>query len=428
MHKGCNVRSKYTIKHQIGHGSYGIVVLGTNRQSKQECAIKIIDKNILSQKDELGFAQREVEILRDVEHPHIVKVHEFFEDEMEICICMEMLNGGDILDRLKLMKRPFTANETKKHLLGIFQAVSYLHFNKIAHRDLKPENMIFASMEKDAPLKLIDFGFSKSLRKHGALSSPCGTLGYSSKELVVDACQRRTYTTAVDMFALGCVAYCMLFADPPFLSEDSDDEARAVEIERKVELGIYEFPEAVPLSVEGRDFVERLLATNPEDRMTAFEAMTHSWLTDDTMEPEPKHPSKRNSLTEERSERWLLQNTHIPIETFKRCEIQREKHGRSSEKQLYSQTSTHTPTHISVHPPTPTNPPHLLASLFVQPSENRSILPFIHPTVYLPLFLPTYSFDGGQSVPVVTVTKEGTSKPEKVKKEKKKEKKKLTLT
>jgi len=227
---------------------------------------------------------------------------------------------------------------------------------------------------------------------------------------------------AVDMFALGCVAYCMLFADPPFLSENSDDEERASEIERKVELGIYEFPDSAPLSVEGRDFVERLLATNPEDRMTAFEATTHAWMTDDTVEPEPKVPSKRNSLTEDRSERWLLQNTHIPIETFKRCEIQREKNGRSSKKQLYSsqtQTSTHNPTHLSVQ--STTHHPHILANLFVHPSENRSIIPFIHPTIYLPLHLPTHRIDGQSSVslPTVTVDKGETSKPEKDKKKKK---------
>jgi len=258
---------------------------------------------------------------------------------------MEMLRGGDILDRLKQMRRPFTACETRNHVAGIFQAISYLHYKNIAHRDLKPENMLFESFEENAPLKLIDFGFSKSLRKHGALSSPCGTIGYSCKELVVDACQKKkVYTTAVDMFSMGCVAFCMLFADPPFLSDNSDDQERAAEIDRKVELGIYEFPENIPLSPEGKDFLEKLLATNPEDRMTAFEALNHPWMTGDTLDPpDPETPltslvlvasrssrassSKvgRTSLTEERSSLWIRQNTQRPIETFKRREMEREK-------------------------------------------------------------------------------------------------------
>jgi len=81
MYEGTNIRTKYKIGKQIGTGSYGVVVLGVNRNTKLECAIKIINKKNLSEKNELDFAKREIEILRDLEHPHIVKVHEFFDNK-----------------------------------------------------------------------------------------------------------------------------------------------------------------------------------------------------------------------------------------------------------------------------------------------------------------------------------------------------------
>jgi len=247
-----DVRLKYKLGERIGKGSYGTVVLGTHKKNGNKCAVKLICKNSLAKTDELNFARRELEVLAEVDHCHIVKLIELFENTVEICICMELLCGGDVIDRMRSNGRPFTGNETKKYLKGIFEAIHYLHERHIAHRDLKPENLMFDSMGEDSTLKLIDFGFAKNLRKHGALHSPCGTPGYSPKELISSSLlgPNKTYNLVVDMFALGCVCYCMLFANPPFLADvdTSDDEERANEIDRKVLSGVYEFPESMPLS------------------------------------------------------------------------------------------------------------------------------------------------------------------------------------
>jgi len=204
----------------------------------------------------------------------------------------------------------------------------YFHERRIAHRDLKPENLLFDSMREDSILKLIDFGFAKNLTTHGALHSPCGTPGYSPKELIAAEPRKKhhTYTMAVDMFALGCVAYCMLFANPPFLSDidTSDDEKRAEEIDRKVALGEYEFPDSIPLSPEGREFVERLLATQPEERMPASEALKHPWLTAITYQP-PRKGDIKTTLTKDNSRSWLDQHLQRPIIAFSTSEKRRER-------------------------------------------------------------------------------------------------------
>jgi len=272
--------------------------------------------------------------LAELDHDHIVKVIELFENSSEICICMELLSGGDIIDRLKLIGRPFTGNETKKYLKGIFEAIHYLHERRIAHRDLKPENLLFDSVREDSILKLIDFGFAKNLTTHGALHSPCGTPGYSPKELISKGHRStRTYTMAVDMFALGCVVYCMLFANPPFMADvdTSDEDARAAEIDKKVILGLYQFPDSMPLSPEGRDFVERLLANQPEERMSASEALKHAWLTEITYQP-PRKGEIKTTLTQDNSRSWLEQHLQRPIKTFSTSEKKRERNNRSTSR------------------------------------------------------------------------------------------------
>lgn len=332
-----DVRTKYMLGGRIGQGSYGTVVLGTDAKNGQQCAIKIISKNSLARTNELIYARRELEVLAEVDHVHIVKVIELFENSKEICICMELLCGGDIIDRLKAIGRPFTGNETKKYLKGIFEAIHYLHERRIAHRDLKPENLLFDSAREEAIIKLIDFGFAKNLTTHGALHSPCGTPGYSPKELISKPYRStRTYTMAVDMFALGCVAYCMLFANPPFMADadTDDDDIRAAEIDKKVISGLYEFPESIPLSPEGKDFVERLLATQPEERMTASEALKHPWLTGVTYQP-PRKGDMKTTLTQENSRVWLEQHLKRPIKTFSTSEKNREKQNCSTPRTYY---------------------------------------------------------------------------------------------
>jgi len=187
-------------------------------------------------------------------------------------------------------------------------------------------------MREDSILKLIDFGFAKNLTTHGALHSPCGTPGYSPKELISKGYRKtRTYTMAVDMFSLGCVAYCMLFANPPFIADidTSDDEAKVAQIDRKVVQGEYEFPESIPLSPEGRNFLEKLLSSQPEERLTASEALKHPWLTGETYQP-PRKGDIKTTLTQENSRSWLDQHLQRPIIVFSNREKNREREKQKS--------------------------------------------------------------------------------------------------
>lgn len=84
----------------------------------------------------------EVEILKSVDHPHIVKIYEYFEDESHIFIVMEFLDGGELFDKIK-EKEFFSENQSRRLMESLLKAVNYLHKQNIVHRDLKPENILF---------------------------------------------------------------------------------------------------------------------------------------------------------------------------------------------------------------------------------------------------------------------------------------------
>jgi len=104
-----------------------------------------------------------------------------------------------------------------------------------------------------------------------------GTDGYSSIEIIR---RQKNYTTAVDMFAVGCIVYYMVMGVPPFDTDISNSIEKVKELDDKVELGHFEFLPAVPFSQNGKDFITHLLAKHPKERMTASEALNHSWIRD----------------------------------------------------------------------------------------------------------------------------------------------------
>jgi len=201
---------------------------------------------------------------------------------------------------------------------GIFEAVNYLHEMGIAHRDLKPANLVFLSNDDDSVLKIIDFGFAKNIKTDGILTSPLGTAGYSSIEILDAENYSKPYTMSVDLFALGCVMFCVMFADPPFVSGHDDREERDKELDHKVEEGVYIFPKNIPVSDEAIDFLNKSLAKFPEARVTATQALRHEWWTNDwpiSRNYLPKDEERRTSLDDAN---WVRYNFNRPIDAMRK--------------------------------------------------------------------------------------------------------------
>lgn len=208
-------------------------------------------------------------------HPNILQLLGVYDDEDTRCLFMELAEGGDLFDRI-IEKVVFTEEEAYVVVKQILRALVYLHSRNIAHRDLKPENILYMSKEEDAAIKLCDFGFAKQASTPDEiLATPCGTINYAAPEIVDCA-----YNISVDLWAVGCITYFLLFGIPPFYSEkDDDDEVMDQLMEAKDNvMAVVKFPEDAPCSEEAKSFILALLTADSAKRLSATDALQHPWM------------------------------------------------------------------------------------------------------------------------------------------------------
>lgn len=275
-HSGEAVRDFYQweSKDVLGTGISGDVVKVTNIKSKRMRAMKTIRLNRMDP-DKIKELRGEIDIMKTLDHPNIVKLYEVFEERNCLYLIMELCTGGELFDRLFAQSEDkltgtthFTEKRASTLVRKMLAAVNYLHVRGICHRDLKLENFIFANCSDDSEIILIDFGLSK-LYHGGRMREVLGTSYYVAPE-VLNGC----YGMACDIWSLGVITYMLLCGLAPF--SGSDD----MEILEKVSMGKFVFEEKhwANISTEARDFVSSCLILNPERRMTSEEALKHPWI------------------------------------------------------------------------------------------------------------------------------------------------------
>lgn len=153
-----DINQYYNIEHkELGHGKFGIVRRAIDKLTKERVAVKSIFKQELCDIDSL---KTELNIIRNLNHPNIVRFITDHEDDRYLHIVMELCEGGELFDKL-LIKEKFDEIESMNLIRDIFSAVCYCHEKDIVHRDLKPENFLYLTKRDDSPIKIIDFGLSK---------------------------------------------------------------------------------------------------------------------------------------------------------------------------------------------------------------------------------------------------------------------------
>lgn len=153
-----DITNYYTIgQKELGHGNYGIVREAIDKKTKEKVAVKSIYKIKVN---DLESLRNELNIMRTLRHPNIVRFICVHEDEDYLHIVMELCTGGELFDKL-IEKSKFMEKEAAQLMKGIFSAVAYCHSKAIVHRDLKPENFIYLNNQVNSPIKIIDFGLSK---------------------------------------------------------------------------------------------------------------------------------------------------------------------------------------------------------------------------------------------------------------------------
>ena len=269
-----DVRLKYHIQpKEIGHGHYGVVRKCMDRETKAWYAIKSIRKSKVGKVDVL---RREVALLKECDHPNIIKLIEVHEDQKYLHLITELCTGGELFDRIiektQSDEGHFSERDAANLVRCILDAISYCHDKAIVHRDLKPENFLFSSKdESTAVIKIIDFGLSRHDHdvKQGIMNTKVGTPYYVAPEVL-----NREYTKSCDIWSIGVITYILLCGYPPFYGDTDNQIFDAVRTAR------FDFPSPDwdGISDSAKDFVSALLQRTPSNRPTAASALEHAWI------------------------------------------------------------------------------------------------------------------------------------------------------
>jgi len=282
-----DVSADFTLGKRLGTGNFAKVVLGHVKKPMAHwrlaagdgVAIKVVKKPASRRAVErVEMLRAEVQILRSIQHPNIVRLYDVYESPNRLYLVMELLTGGELFDRIVGLGK-FSEDDARYFTFKMLNAVLYLHDRNICHRDLKPENILLASPEHDAELKITDFGLSKisSLPDDFLMTTRCGTPGYVAPEVLAQEVTRgqlRRYGTSCDCWSVGVIVYILLSAAPPFYGKTD------AEMNRRIRQGQYKFPDKYwsHISQSAKDFISRLLTVDPTKRMTALEALQHDWV------------------------------------------------------------------------------------------------------------------------------------------------------
>ncbi|XP_068851584.1 death-associated protein kinase 2-like isoform X1 [Aphelocoma coerulescens] len=268
-----NVEDMYELLEKLGSGHFGVVRLCRERSTGTFYAAKFV-KTRRCWGSRLGLeraqVEREVAILRQLNHPNIMRLHDLFASRAEVVLVLELISGGELFDFIA-EKEMLSEEEAIEFLAQILCGVEYLHARLIAHFDLKPENIML--QEKDVPkpwIKIIDFGLAQQLEDGITFRSLCGTPQYIAPEVI----NYEPLSLATDMWSIGVITYILLSGLSPFQGE-TDAETLS-----NVVAGAYEFEERCfsQTSEMAKDFIRQLLVKEPEQRMTAAECLVHPWI------------------------------------------------------------------------------------------------------------------------------------------------------
>lgn len=265
----------YQLVGRLGEGGFASVFQATYFPTGEQRAVKVMRKP-----DDLKHLHRlvtEVQLLIQLDHPNIMKLHEFFEDERSIYIVSELCEGGDLSSLNAQSDDIWEFRSLYRDVLG---AIDYCHSEGIAHRDLKFENCMLVTRNDGhrRVAKVIDFGLA-SVRQagdmpHDWMTDAVGTAYFVAPE-VLCAKKLSKYGTECDMWSFGVMLYIALTDHHPFCQGVQSLHATLDRI-RKSPLRITPL-DAAAVEPAARDLLVRLLARDPGQRLTARAALEHTW-------------------------------------------------------------------------------------------------------------------------------------------------------
>jgi serine/threonine protein kinase len=259
------ILANYTFSRQIGTGSFATVWFAEHSLSHLPVAIKIVDRSALNKEDAEVRLVREIQIIKQTDHPFIAKLFEIITTTRYTYLVMEYADQGSILDFVNRMGR-LSEVQARRYFSQLISAIEYLHeVHKIAHRDLKAENVL---LDRHLNLRLIDFGLSNTFEDAGKLKSACGSPGYAAPEMI----RGERYTKSVDIWSSGILLYAMVCGELPF-----DDET-PVKVLQKIAYLEPTYPSY--LSVQCIDLLRKILTKDPAARISIARIHEHPWFSE----------------------------------------------------------------------------------------------------------------------------------------------------
>lgn len=250
----------------LGRGCTGTVRLCTRITTGVQYALKTLRVDKMTPESKQKFHQ-EISIMTKLDHPNILRLHEYFETDSKVYLVLDLCRGGELLDYLNSQYRHhFDESVVRTYVKQIVGAVVYLHEHGIIHRDLKLENFLLETKEPGSEIKLIDFGLSTYADKHGLAFDPVGTPFYVAPEVLSG-----TYNNKCDVWSIGVITYMMLCGRPPFFGTSDQLILQAVE-SHPVD---YSHRRFAHVSTAAIDFVATCLDRNVKARPESSALLAH---------------------------------------------------------------------------------------------------------------------------------------------------------
>ncbi|KAM4704752.1 myosin light chain kinase family member 4 [Rhinophrynus dorsalis] len=268
--KHAQINNFYTVEtsKMIGGGRFGQVHKCVEKASGLSLAAKIIKVRSHKEKEEV---KNEIQVMNQLNHVNLIQLYDAFESRNDIVLVMEYVDGGELFDRIIDENCNLSEVDTILFIKQICEGIQYMHQMYIIHLDLKPENIVCVS-RADYQIKIIDFGLARRYKPREKLKVHFGTPEFLAPEVV----NYDFVSFPTDMWSVGVIAYMLLSGLSPFLGEDDNETLNNI-IACQFD---FEGDEFMNISEAAKEFITKLLIKEKCWRMSATEALKHTWLSD----------------------------------------------------------------------------------------------------------------------------------------------------